>query len=263
MLHVTPITDAPLLVVKRDLLVLVAADIHLGIEHELWLGGASIPSQTKQLLAKLLTYIDKIKPDRLVLLGDTKHNVPRTSWQERKEVPAFLSTLSCKVDVDIVPGNHDGGIKNLVPPEARIQPASGYILDNIGYFHGHTWPNEELLGQEKLITAHIHPTIRLTDPLGYSSMEQVWARTMISGDLLKKRYKNCKVDMAEMIILPAFNGLCGGYPLNVSPGGKDRGPIPNMAKLDAARIYLLDGTDLGRLDGIKAKNRDIFNRSKH
>jgi putative SbcD/Mre11-related phosphoesterase len=262
MLHITPITDAPLLVVKRDLLVLVAADIHLGIEYELWLGGASIPSQTKHLLEKLLAYIDKIKPDRLVLLGDTKHNVPRTSWQERKEVPAFLKALSRKVDVDIVPGNHDGGIKNLVPSETRIKPASGFILDEIGYFHGHTWPDEKLLCAEKLITAHIHPTIRLTDALGYTSMEPVWVRTMISGDLLRKRYNNRKVGMPEMIILPAFNGLCGGFPLNASSRGEDRGPIPNMTELDWARIYLLDGTDLGRLDGIKAKNRDNFNRSK-
>ncbi|MDQ1282572.1 MAG: uncharacterized protein QG666_361, partial [Euryarchaeota archaeon] len=58
--------------------VLVAADIHLGLEHELMLGGICIPSQTEKILSRMLSYLDEIKPDRLVLLGDIKHNVPRT-----------------------------------------------------------------------------------------------------------------------------------------------------------------------------------------
>jgi hypothetical protein len=253
---ISPIIDAPVLVVEGDQKVLVAADIHLGIEYELWLGGANIPSQTKRILAKLQSYIEMVRPDRLVLLGDIKHNVPRMSWQERDEVPAFLGSLLEKVDVDLVPGNHDGGLADLVPPDIRMLPASGYLLDNVGYFHGHSWPDVELFRSEMLIASHIHPTIRLIDPLGYSSIEQVWVRSPVDSALLEKHY-GCGLKSPPMIIVPAFNELCGGRPLNVIYGDCDRGPISKMADLDLAEIYLLDGTHLGRLDKIKAAYRDL------
>jgi metallophosphoesterase superfamily enzyme len=69
---ITPVFDAPLLLVEGDERVLVAADLHLGLEHELWLGGVSIPSQTEKILARLLGFLAEIKPDRLLLLGDLK-----------------------------------------------------------------------------------------------------------------------------------------------------------------------------------------------
>ena len=45
---ISPVFDAPLLLVEGEERVLVAADLHLGLEYELRLGGVSIPSQTKQ-----------------------------------------------------------------------------------------------------------------------------------------------------------------------------------------------------------------------
>ena len=47
---ILPVFDAPLLLVEGDERVLVAADLHLGLEYELWLGGVSIPSQTEKIL---------------------------------------------------------------------------------------------------------------------------------------------------------------------------------------------------------------------
>ena len=91
---IAPIFDTTLLLVEGKERVLVAADLHLGLEHELWLGGVSIPSQTEKILARLQGYVAEIVPDRLLLLGDLKHNVPKTSWQERREIPDFLRRLS-------------------------------------------------------------------------------------------------------------------------------------------------------------------------
>jgi metallophosphoesterase superfamily enzyme len=55
-----------------------------------------------------------------------------------------------------------------------------------------------------------------------------------------------------MIIVPAFNDLCGGLSLN-EPQENEDGPVLTMADLDRARIYLLDGTDLGNLGSMKAR----------
>ncbi|HPC89128.1 MAG TPA: metallophosphoesterase, partial [Methanothrix sp.] len=99
-MQLLPIFGAPLLLAEGEQRVLVAADLHIGIEHELWLEGVSVPSQTGKMLERLLGCLDEIRPDRLLLLGDVKHNVPRTSWQERREVPDFLSRIAGKVKVD-------------------------------------------------------------------------------------------------------------------------------------------------------------------
>ena len=142
---ITPVFDAPLLLVEGDERVLVAADLHLGLEHELWLGGVSIPSQTEKILARLLGFLAEIKPDRLLLLGDIKHNVPKTSWQEKREIPEFLRRLCARAIVEIVPGNHDSNLADMAPLGVRVRPSSGFVLDGVGYFHGHTWPDEKVM----------------------------------------------------------------------------------------------------------------------
>jgi metallophosphoesterase superfamily enzyme len=53
-----------------------------------------------------------------------------------------------------------------------------------------------------------------------------------------------------MVIVPAFNDLCGGLPLN-EPREDERGPILTLGEMDDARIFLLDGTNLGKLRHIR------------
>jgi putative SbcD/Mre11-related phosphoesterase len=250
-LEVAPVFNTPLLLIERRVKVLVVADIHLGLEYELWQCGVSIPSQTKRLLEQLLGKLAEIDPDRLVLLGDIKHNVPRTSWQEKQEVPYFLRSLSKEVEVDLVPGNHDAGLANLAPPGTRVVPSSGYILDDVGYFHGHTWPDPELFYSDLMVAGHIHPAIRLRDPLGHFITRPAWVRAPLSAAALEAQYGQ-KLPAPKMVIVPAFNDLCGGLPLNESKED-ERGPILTMADLDRARIYLLDGTDLGERGAMKGQ----------
>lgn len=250
MIRLRPIPNVPLLLVERSLRVLVAADLHIGIEHQLWLGGASVPSQSNNMLEDLRRRVEEIRPDRFILLGDVKHNLPWTTFQERSEVPSFLKSLSEVAKVDVVLGNHDIGLCDLAPPKIRIHPASGLVLDGVGYFHGHTWPDPDQFEAEVLVASHLHPAVRLADRLGSGPPERAWVRAPLSPEALRKEYGRTLKD-PEMTIVPAYNPLCGGYPLD-SVTREDRGPLPKMARLDRARIYLLDGTDLGRLDRIRA-----------
>lgn len=249
---ISPVFDAPLLLAEGEERVLVAADLHLGLEHELWLGGVSIPSQTERILARLLAFLAEIKPDRLLLLGDIKHNVPRTSWQEKREIPKFLRRLCARVPVEIVPGNHDSNLADMAPQGARLRPSSGFVLDGVGYFHGHTWPDEKVVRAKSLVAGHLHPAIRLPDPVGRSPSRPVWARTRLMSAAVEEHYGFAAG--GEIIIAPAFNMLCGGLPLN-EPVEDLRGPLLAMADIEQARLYLLDGTDLGLLAEIKAAQR--------
>jgi metallophosphoesterase superfamily enzyme len=253
-MQAVPIYGQPLLLVEGQERVLVAADLHLGLEHELWLGGVSIPSQTGKMLEDLRNHLAEVKPDRLVLLGDVKHNVPRTSWQEWKELPSFFASLSLETEVEIALGNHDAGLAEIASETARVHPSTGFILDGVGYFHGHTWPNPDIFRASLLIAAHLHPAVRLMDPLGHPQTRSVWIRANLSVEAGERHYGKA-IPPLELVIVPAFNRLCGGLSLNEMTE-EERGPLPTMADLNQARAYLMDGTDLGGIEEIRSvRNR--------
>jgi len=249
----TPILNEPALVVENSIKVLVIADVHLGIEWELYHRGFSIPSQVEKRKKRMLEYILSVKPDRIVLLGDIKHNVPRTSWQEKKEVPDFLKTLAAYAPIDIVPGNHDGDIEVLVSENVSIHGVRGFVLDGVGYFHGHTWPDMELLSTRQVIMSHNHPTVRLKDTLGHAVSEPVWIKTRFIEKAIKGYFGDIIWSDPEVIIMPAFNELCGGIPFNESIHEDLLGPVfsNHAIELEKASVFLLDGTNLGTIGNIK------------
>lgn len=250
---ISPLLNEPALVVENAFRTLVLADVHLGIEWELYHSGFSIPSQVGKRKRRINEYIRKVKPERIVLLGDIKHNVPITSWQEKQEVPLFLKELAAFAPVDIVPGNHDGDIVALVPENVTVHGMRGFVLDNVGYFHGHTLPGAELLSAAHVVMSHNHPTIRFTDTLGHAVSEEVWIRTHFIEKAIREHYGGVEWNNPEVIIMPAFNELCGGVPFNESIHEELLGPVfaNHAIELEKARAFLLDGTDLGTIGSIK------------
>lgn len=256
-----PLIDEPALLVKSTSTSLVVADIHLGIEWDLYRSGISIPSRMKHGLERILGYVKSKLPDRIILLGDLKHNVPQISWQERDEIPYFLESLADHARIDIFPGNHDGGIEHLVPMRSDIviHPVRGSVIEGVAYFHGHTWPDPSLLSAQYIVTAHNHPTIRFTDSLGYSVTEQSWIRTRLNMDVLGEHFRDKDMqerkarDSPELIIVPSFNELCGGVAFNESLHDDLLGPMfsSGAVDIDNAQVYLLDGTSLGALKNIR------------
>lgn len=251
---INPLLNEPALVVENTFRTLAVADIHLGIEWELYHRGISIPSQVEKRLARICSYIGKVKPEKIVLLGDIKHNVPRTSRQEKQEVPLFLEKLAAFASIDIIPGNHDSEIERLIPQNVTVHSMRGFVLDGVGYFHGHTWPDAELLSAPYVVVSHNHPTIRFTDALGHGVSEPVWIRTHFIEKSISKQYGEFGKWMnPEVIIMPAFNELSGGIPFNESVHEELLGPVfaNHAIDLEKARAFLLDGTDLGTIGGIK------------
>ena len=115
------LTPWPALLVEGGERLLVASDLHLGIEYELAKMGINIPFQTERYLGELLGLVREHRPDRLVLLGDVKHGVPITSFQEKREIPLFFNALLDEVDqVDVARGNHDGNIQDLAPEGVAV-----------------------------------------------------------------------------------------------------------------------------------------------
>ncbi len=272
-IDIQPVFDESALVVNSDAKALVFADLHLGIEWDLYRSGFSIPSRTQSIIQRMLLCIEKESPDKIILLGDVKHNVPQVSWQERDEIPYFLSSLCEYASVDILPGNHDGGIEFLLPggKDITVHKSRGAVIDGVGYFHGHTWPDPSLLKAKNIITAHNHPTIRLTDSLGYATVEKSWIRTNLDLKVIQRHFKTLDITIDNgnwmnplLIIVPAFNELCGGVAFNESLYDNLLGPLfsSKAVNIDNAEAYLLNGTNLGKLKNIRKMEESRQNRAK-
>jgi len=227
--------------------ILVLGDLHIGIENELIEHGVHIESQTDVMKEQLYTLCEQYQPASIVILGDVKHTIPSTPFHEKKELYEFIHGLQTYGNVHIIPGNHDGAIRHYLPAAINLHPSHGIRIDNIGFFHGHRWPHPSLLTAEYLIFGHSHPSIMLSDRLGYQSYEPCWIKSSLLPETTRERYPTYNKDIS-ILILPAFNALCGGIAIN-----KDGmvGPMKSIVDIENARVYLLDGTDLGLVKHIQ------------
>jgi len=120
------------------------------------------------------------------------------------------------------------------------------LSENVGFIHRHRCPSEDIMNSDQIIMAHTHPTVMLTDRLNHRSFEPCWIKTSFIESKLHEKYPDSF--NPRILIIPAFNPLCGGIPIN-----KDRlvGPLRKIIDMDNARIYLLDGTLLGNIKNIQ------------
>jgi len=239
-----PISNEPTLFINKK--ILVVADLHIGIESQLREQGINTASQTQTMTNRLITLCKKYKPKEIILLGDIKHNIPSSTIQERKDVRNFLETIQTYGIIHIIPGNHDGNIQKISPPDIIIHPSDGFILENLGFVHGHRWPSEEIMQCKQLIIGHTHPTVMFTDRLRYKAFEPCWVKGKFIEDKLKEKYPD-STD-SEILVMPAFNPLCGGISANREG---ITGPIGKIIDVKNAEVYLLDGSALGKAKDIK------------
>jgi hypothetical protein len=265
------VTGEPALKIGKAL---VMADLHLGAEHDYRSAGISMPSRTSELENKIEMLMHKTRAKRLIILGDVKHRVPGSSFQEEREVPQLLSRLSSNVSVEVVPGNHDGGLEKMCP-NITMHPSEGMVLHGGGYghgndrgcgrpvgggrqgfwlCHGHAWPAEEALTAEAMVIGHNHPQVEFRDRLGKVWRERVWVKARITPKALKMHYKKLPKRLPDLILMPAFSELVGGWAVN-RPDDKGKlvgglGPITRCASIGKGLVYLLDGTFLGKIEDI-------------
>ena len=207
---ISPIPDHLALEVIGDERVLVVGDLHLGLESELRCAGVHMPSQTHKMERELISLgHDK---DRLIILGDVKNKVPGSTHQEFAELPGFFRKMKRSfASVDLVRGNHDTNMEDLVPEGVDVHPATGFALNGVGYVHGHTWPSPEVMSMDTLIMAHNHPAVALQDSLGNVMKEPCRVRFRTEGGTSKRYLELPK----EVIMVPAFNRCLGGSPINI------------------------------------------------
>ncbi|MFH1307230.1 MAG: metallophosphoesterase [archaeon] len=151
--------------------ILAIADIHLGYEENLTEKGVLLPrgehlKETIKDLGEIFSGLKKrgIKLDKIVIVGDLKHQFGKISGQEWSETLELISFLekNCK-KVILVKGNHD----NILGPIAykkKLKIEDFYVEEEVAFLHGHKEYKEIEDKKIKLVVCgHFHPAIMISD----------------------------------------------------------------------------------------------------
>jgi len=146
--------------------ILVLGDLHIGYEEYLNEQGVFLPRvQFKEIMKDLKKVFKKTgKIEKMVILGDLKHEFGTISSQEWREVKGVLDFLKGKArKIILVKGNHD----NILEPIARrkeIKIKEFHVEKGICFLHGHKlFPRCLDKKIKMLVLGHRHPAIILSD----------------------------------------------------------------------------------------------------
>ncbi len=229
---------------------LLVSDLHLGLEKELAKKGFRLPPYSVKMVARIRDLAERHRAARLAVLGDVKHTVGKVEDIDWGVVPWFFQTmLDLFEQVDVVPGNHDGNIKTVLPPRVRLHPSQGMVLGSgrgrVGLAHGHAWPSEEAIATRNLVIGHSHFTYEMKDSLGARTREAVWVSAAYDVAALMEGagYESRPRGSGKLTVMPPFNRLVGGQPINRSKSFQF-GPVlsSRSVSLEDADIFLTDGT---------------------
>ncbi|RLF04530.1 MAG: hypothetical protein DRJ60_06955 [Thermoprotei archaeon] len=213
----------------RDERALVIADLHIGYEQALQKQGVYIPRSTYVKTKKVINdMIDEVKPEKIVMLGDVKHEFGVPSDQEWIEVKDLLKWLmDMGLEVHVVRGNHDNYIISILKKYGAgfhdpIMSIGRYILA-----HGHKLLGEMPKDVEVLLIGHEHPALAVKDHFG-----------------IKRKFK-CFLkgswNELTVIVLPALSPLASGSTINETPQSLLLSPIlKDLVDIDSFKPIVVE-----------------------
>ncbi len=146
--------------------ILVFGDVHIGYEEALNKQGIFVPlMQFKQTIDDLNYIFSEInKIDKIVILGDLKHEFGVISHQEWNETLKFLDELEkhCN-EIILIKGNHDT-ILGPIADKRKIKVVQNYKKGKYFFIHGDK-PMIEMYDKdiEYIFAGHVHPAVSLRE----------------------------------------------------------------------------------------------------
>ncbi|MEM3403085.1 MAG: metallophosphoesterase [Nitrososphaeria archaeon] len=192
---------------------MVVADLHFGIEDELESLGIHIPtSVAHRIMNTILTPLKKLGLNKLIVLGDIKHEFGYPSPSEWLSTKAFIKTLKeLKVDLKVVQGNHDNYIIAVLKEFNIELHKKAMHFGSATLTHGHL-PLEEIeLISEYVILGHEHPSIVITDSVGFKHRFKCFLHGRVGGQTL--------------IVLPSISPIAYGTDVNTNPSSMFLSPF--------------------------------------
>ncbi|MEK6880702.1 MAG: metallophosphoesterase [Nanoarchaeota archaeon] len=146
--------------------ILVISDIHIGYEEALNKQGIFIPrfqfKETIEDIKKILKETGKL--DKIIILGDLKHEFGTISEQEWNETLDFLTILEKNTnEIILIKGNHDT-ILGPIANKKNIKIQDYYKLKEYFFCHGNKLFQEIFDKKIKYIfLGHLHPAVALKE----------------------------------------------------------------------------------------------------
>lgn len=240
MVSVKIVPNKPAILLENKDKTLVITDLHIGFEEnlaekEIFVGKNSSIDETIFEISEL---VESTKANSLILLGDVKSSIKSITKTEWNDVPIFFEKLQNKVELSLVPGNHDANIYKLLPENVNLISPSGLVIDNILLTHGHAMPSENFSHIDKIIMGHVHPVFFQEGSV--LNGNQVWVSVRAEK---QKIFPSAKGEL-EITIIPSFNKYFYAtykrkYKKSISP------IIEKIKPVLSARIVTLDGNIIG------------------
>jgi putative SbcD/Mre11-related phosphoesterase len=187
------------LLLEGDRRYVAVSDLHIGLEAELLAKGVSMPSVVPAMAGELMRLIEQERADGVILLGDIKHTVGSISKQEWDDIPAFLKQLAAKADVYLVPGNHDGNIRHLLPASVNSVSPKGMTLGDTLLVHGHSMPSDVRSNVARIVLGHVHPVFVKKGSVVHG--QRVWIYMQAKKEALFASGEGT----VEIVVVPSFN----------------------------------------------------------
>ena len=239
MVQIRLVNNYPALIIEGQEKNLVITDLHIGFEDNLsqnniFLGKNTTVNESIKEVEKILV---KTKPDSLILLGDIKSGIKSITKTEWNDVPIFLEKIKKRINMTIIPGNHDANIEKLIPEGISLATTKGMIIEDTLLTHGHTMPSENFSSVSKIIMGHVHPVFFQEKSI--INGERVWVTIKCN----KQKIFPSKTGNLEIIIIPTFNKHF--YTAHKKFYKKSISPILDKREVLEAKILTLDGTIIG------------------
>jgi putative SbcD/Mre11-related phosphoesterase len=191
--------------------ILIINDLHIGYEEALHHKGILVPKfQLQEIIREMKLILSKVKPQKIIINGDLKHEFGTVLQQEWSEVLQFLDfCLQHCNEVIIIKGNHDPIIKPIAEKRG-IRVVKEYQTGDTIIIHG-----DQLIGTNAkcIIIGHEHPAITLRKGSKREKykcfLKGKWKEPgggigeRIGGRIGKRAWK-------ELIAVPSFNPLLEG-----------------------------------------------------
>ena len=234
------ISSKPALILEGESRNLIVADLHIGFEADLAAKNIFVGKNTtiNDMISEICKIIDETKPDSLILLGDVKSSIKSISKNEWDEIPLFFDKVGKKVEIVLIPGNHDSNIQRLVPDGVTLVSSTGLVVENTLLTHGHTLPSNNFSHVDKIIMGHVHPVFFKEDSV--LNGQRVW----VSIKTEKQKIFSSGSGEIEITIVPSFNKYF--YATHKKKYKKSISPIiERVKKKSSAKIVTLDGAVIG------------------
>ena len=209
---------------------LVLGDLHLGIEASLELDGMQLPrAQSREMRRRIDEVVKAHPPERIVVLGDLKHEFSRNLDQEWSQVRTMLEHLGSIAEVTVVRGNHDNYLSTITS-SLGLDLVDEAVVDGIHLSHGHV-----ANPGRPLVQGHEHPSARLFDGVG--------GFVKLPAFVYHQR--------AELLIIPAFSPLASGNDVSALLAGDVLSPGLRGLELGEAEVFGCSDIGLIRLGKVR------------